>query len=184
MAGPTTGPGAASNGLIKAIHGECDFGDQILLYLATGDNRGNPKMDTAFSPYVGVPLPQARSVADQKIQECDANLSKQETAKASAEASAKAKDSQATALAEASALATHDKATRLASEQKTCAAALGGRVRDGGNFADLCVSNIQGSTTDGSRTSCNYAQIAFQPDGTLTTSDIASIKSGYPGCFP
>jgi hypothetical protein len=141
-------------------------------------------MDTAFSPYVGVPLPQARSIADQKIQDCDANLSKQEAAKASAEASAKAKDSQAAAEVQASALASHDKATRLESEQKTCTAALGGKVREGGNFADLCVSNSQGNTTDGSRTSCNHAQIAFQSDGTLTTSDIASIKSGYPGCFP
>ncbi|MHC6219210.1 hypothetical protein [Arthrobacter sp. MMS24-S77] len=110
-------------------------------------------------------------------------MSKQEAAQGSAEASARAKASQSAAEVQASAQAVQDRAALLAAEQKACSATLGGRVRDGGNFADLCVSSNQGNTTDGSNTSCGYAEIAFQPGGTLTSADIASIKSGYPGCF-
>lgn len=43
----TSTASAASNGLIKAIHTECDVGDQILKYLATGDNQSNPQLDTS-----------------------------------------------------------------------------------------------------------------------------------------
>lgn len=142
------------------------------------------KLDTAFSQYVGVPLPQARSIADKNIQECDANLSKQESAQASTEASARAQASQAAAEAQASAQAAQDNAARRAIEEKACGAALSGQVKGGGLFADLCVSTSQSSSNDGSRTLCSAAQVAFQPDGTLSETDITSIKSGYPGCFP
>ncbi|MGM7774450.1 hypothetical protein ACSVHC_00245 [Arthrobacter sp. KNU-44] len=189
--GPVIGPSAptpqapdAGSGLVTPVHARCDVGNKVLHYLASGDNGGDPQLDVLLSKYVGVSLPQARAVADQQIQQCDANLSKQEAAQASAEASAKAKASQAAAEAQASAQAVQDQAALLATEQKACAAALGGQVRDGGFFADLCVSSSQGSTTDGSHTSCAYAEIPFQPGGTLTSADLASIRSGYPGCFP
>jgi len=181
---PVPGATGAGNGLVKALHARCDVGNKVMHYLATGDNEGDPQLDVLLSKYVGVDLPQARAVADQQIQQCDANLSKQEAAQASAEASASAKASQAAAEAQASERATQDKAARLVTEQKACSAALGGKVRDGGSFADLCVSSAHGSTTDGSNTDCGYAQIAFQRDGTLASADIAGIKDGYPGCFP
>ncbi|WP_442545224.1 hypothetical protein ACSBOX_05980 [Arthrobacter sp. KN11-1C] len=151
-------------------------------YLATGDNGGDPQLDVLLSKYVGVDLPQARAVADQQIQQCDANLSQQEAAQASAAASASAKASQAAVEAQASAQAFQDKAVHLAVEQKACGT-IGGNVREN-LFGDLCVSSNGGSTTDGSHTSCGYAQIGFLQDGTLDSAEIANIKSGYPGCFP
>nr|WP_015061708.1 hypothetical protein [Arthrobacter sp. 31.31]AFK88715.1 Flagellar hook-associated protein flgK [Arthrobacter sp. 31.31] len=172
----------AGNGLVKALHARCDVGNKIMHYLATGNNGGDPQLDVLLSKYVGVDLPQARAVADQQIQQCDANLSKQEAAQASAEASASARASYAAAEAQASAQAVQDKAARLVTEQKACAA-ISGDVTEN-LFGDLCVSNAKGSTTDGSHTSCGYAQIGFQPDGTLASADIAAIKDGYPGCFP
>ncbi|MET4622801.1 hypothetical protein ABIE18_004280 [Arthrobacter sp. 2762] len=140
------------------------------------------QLDVLLSKYVGVDLPQARAVADQQIQQCDANLSRQEAAQASAEASASARASYAAGEAQASAQAVQDKAARLMTEQKACAA-IGGHLTEN-LFGDLCVSNAQGSTTDGSHTSCGYAQTGFQPDGTLASADIAAIKDGYPGCLP
>jgi hypothetical protein len=176
----TTGSG--SGGLVAAMHAQCDVGEKVLRYLATDDNGGDAQLDVLLSKYVGVPLPQARAIADQQIQQCDANVSGHEAAQASASASAKAQASRAAAETQASAQAAQDKAARVAAEQKACAP-LGGQVRDGGSFADLCVSTKQGSTTDGSRTSCAFAQIPFQPDGTLSSSDIDGFKDGYPGCF-
>lgn len=174
---------SASAGLIQAVHDQCDFGSKILHYLATGDNQGDPKLDTAFSQHVGVPVPQARAIADQAIERCDESLSKQEAAQASAAASAQTKASAAAAEAQASAKAAQDRAERLAKEQRVCAP-LGGTVRAGGDIsADLCVSNNKGQTTDEAHLSCAYATIPFQPDGTLSAADIASFKEGYPGCF-
>lgn len=179
----TENPGSTSAGLIQAVHERCDFGSKILHYLATGDNQGDPKLDTAFSQHVGVPVPQARAVADQAIERCDEAISKQEAAQASAAASAQTKASAAAADAQASAKAAQDKAERLVGEQKVCAP-LGGTVRDGGDIsADLCVPNNTGQTNDEAHLSCTYATIPFQPDGTLSAADIAIFKDGYPGCF-
>lgn len=174
---------SASAGLIQAVHGQCDFGSKILHYLATGDNQGDPKLDTAFSQHVGVPLPQARAIADEAIGRCDEAVSNQEAAQASAAASAQTKASAAAAEAQASSKAAQDKAERLAKEQKVCAP-LGGTVQDGGGVgADLCVSNNKGQTTDEAHVSCAYATIPFQSDGTLSAADVATFKDGYPGCF-
>jgi biotin carboxyl carrier protein len=183
MGSATENPGSASAGLIQAIHGQCDFGSKILHYLATGDNQGDPKLDTAFSQHVGVPLPQARAVADQAIERCDEALSKQEAAQASAAASSQTKASAVLADAQASAKAAQDKAERLLQEQKVCAP-LGGTVQDGGDVsADLCVPSNKGQTTGEVPLSCTYATIPFQADGTLLAADIATFKQGYPGCF-
>jgi biotin carboxyl carrier protein len=178
MGSATENPSSASAGLIQAVHDQCDFGSKILHYLATGDNQGDPKLDTAFSQHEGVPLPQARAIADQAIERCDEAVSKQEAAQASAAAEASA----ASTEAQASAKAAQDKAERLAKEQKVCAP-LGGTVQDGGGVgADLCVSNNKGQTTDEAHLSCAYATIPFQPDGTRSAADIATFKGGYPGC--
>ncbi|KRE67759.1 hypothetical protein ASG92_14095 [Arthrobacter sp. Soil736] len=179
----TEDPSSPSAGLIHAVHHQCDFGSKILRYLATGDNQGDPKLDTAFSQHVGVSLPQARAMADQSIERCDAAISKQEAAQASAAASAQAEASEAEAEAQASAMAAQDKADRLTREQKVCAP-LGGTVQDGGDIsADLCVSTNKGEATDEAHLSCASATIPFQPDGTLSAADIATFKEGYPGCF-
>lgn len=113
--------GSGANGLIKAVHSNCDFGDVMLRYLASGDNQGNPNLDTSLSQYVGVPVPQARGIADRYVQDCDARLSKQEAEQASAAASVQAEASRAAAEAQAVAQAAKDKATLLVVEQKACA---------------------------------------------------------------
>jgi biotin carboxyl carrier protein len=177
--GATGESSSTSTGLIQAIHHECDFGSTILRYLATGDNQGDPKLDTAFSQHVGASFPQARAIADQAIERCDAAISKQEEAQASAQAEVSA----AAAEAKASAKAAQDKADRLAREQNVCAP-LGGTVQDGGDIsADLCVSTNKGNATDEAQLSCASATIPFQADGTLSAADIATFKEGYPGCF-
>ncbi|MDR6688982.1 pyruvate/2-oxoglutarate dehydrogenase complex dihydrolipoamide acyltransferase (E2) component [Arthrobacter sp. 1088] len=183
VSGATGEPSSASAGLIQAVHHQCDFGSTILRYLATGDNQGDPKLDTAFSQHVGVSLPQARAIADQAIERCDAAISKQAAAQASAAAAAQAEASAAVAEAQASAKSAQDKMQRLAREQKLCAP-LGGTVEDGGeNSADLCVSTNKGNATDEAQLSCAFATIPFQPDETLSAADIATFKEGYPGCF-
>lgn len=183
-ASPTSSGSAASNGLIKAVHSECDFGDQILKYLATGDNQGNPQLDTVLADYVGVPLPKARGIANQKIQDCDAKLTKQRQAVVEESAAAVAQENRASAAAEESAQAVQDRAALLVIEQDACTAALGGTVSDkGGGQRDFCVSASRGSTNDGSNTSCAFALIAFQPDGTLLKEDVTGVQHAYPGCF-
>jgi hypothetical protein len=179
----TETPGSAAAGLVQPVHHQCDFGSTILDYLATGDNKGDPKLDTAFSQHVGVPLPQARAIAEQAIERCDTAISKQEAAQASATASAQAEAAEVVAEAQASAKAAQETAARVAREQKVCAP-LGGTVEDGGDSsADLCVSTNKGNATDEAGLSCASATIPFQPDETLSAADIATFKEGYPGCF-
>src|SRR4051812_31574248 len=43
---------ADASGLIPAQYPQCDLGSQILSYLATGDNGGDPGMDQLFASYV------------------------------------------------------------------------------------------------------------------------------------
>lgn len=178
---PPSATAAADNGLVAAAHAKCNVGAKILHYLATGDNQGDPQLDILYARDVGTSLPQARSIASQNIQRCDANLFQQEAQQASAAASSAAKASQAAAEAQASAQAAQDKAARLAIEQGSCTAA-GGNLRVGGVFTnDLCVSAPQSKS--GAGTSCSAAYIEFQSDGTLSSKDISDLKATYPGCF-
>jgi hypothetical protein len=94
-------------------------------------------------------------------------------------ASASAEASRVAAEAQSSGQAAQNKAARLVVEQEACAA-LGGTVRESAWYSDLCVSN-QGESSDG--TSCGFASIPFQSDGTLLSKDISDFKGGYPGCF-
>jgi hypothetical protein len=87
---------ADTNGLITAQYARCDVGAQILNYLATGDNGGDPGLDQVFASFVGVPAPQARALADQYIQNCDAQQAEQEAA-ASSSAAALAAEAAASA---------------------------------------------------------------------------------------
>jgi hypothetical protein len=165
-------PAAASGGLVTAVHGQCDFGEKILHYLATGDNQGDPQLDTAFSEYVGVSLPRARSIADQQIQQCDARLSKQEAAQASAAAAASAADS-------AQAAAEQEEEAVQATQEKSCAA-IGGTVDPKWGW---CASTVQGNPSGEPGSDCEYASVAFNPDGTLATWSSSTTKDSYPGCF-
>lgn len=98
--GPTSARTTASvNGLVVARHRQCDFGDRLLRYLATGDNGGEPWYDQQFANDVGVSLPAARAIADEAIQKCDADLDRQAATSAAETASAAAKTSEEQAAA-------------------------------------------------------------------------------------
>lgn len=62
------------NGLIVAQNPACaTLGETVLRYLTDGDNRGDPSLDIEYADSVGVPLPQARAIADDAILECDSS---------------------------------------------------------------------------------------------------------------
>ena len=176
-AGQATAPASADDaGLIKAAHAQCDVGQKILRYISTGDNQGDPQLDVEFSRNVGSPLPQARSIADQYIQQCDASLSKQEAAQASAAAEAQAKASASAAAAQAAADRTAAEAAVQTNQQIACAA-IGGRLDTG-----ACYSIVQGSP-GGPGLDCRYALITFKQDGTIDPAALADLKAQLPGCF-
>ncbi|MEO3931320.1 hypothetical protein WMO79_00710 [Micrococcaceae bacterium Sec7.4] len=178
----STAPSADASGLVPALHAQCDFGAQIMRYLATGDNGANPQLDQGFAQYVGVPTPQARSIVDTAIQNCDAAESKRQAAQASAQASAKAEQLRAAAQAQAAAQAAQAKTDARATEQKACAA-IGGKVieRDGGGWQDTCKSTNPGKSNYGD--SCSLAELAFQPDGTLDSANVSNLRQEVPGCL-
>jgi hypothetical protein len=165
-------PDAAGSGLVTPVHARCDVGNKILHYLATGDNGGDPQLDVVLSKDVGVSVPQARAIADQEIQQCDAAMSKQEASQASAAA-------QATAAASAAAAAEQKKADVQATQTKSCAA-IGGKVDPDWGW---CASTVPGNPSGKPGSDCKYANVAFNPDGTLATWSSSTTKDFYPGCF-
>ncbi|CCG02363.1 hypothetical protein [Blastococcus saxobsidens] len=134
-------PVADENGLIRAQYSACDLGKEILRYLATGDNGGDPGMDRVFAQYVGVPVPQARALADEWIVACDEQYAEQESAEISAAAEASARASASAASAAASASRAQHNAAVAAEEKRSCAA-IGGQARDG-----ICESTSPGHVT-------------------------------------
>jgi hypothetical protein len=173
---PTTSTG---NGLVKALHAHCDVGSKVLSYLATGDNGGDPQLDVLLSKYVGVGLPQARAIADQQIQQCDANLSEQEAAQASAAAASRAAASQAAIAATEAADAARDKAAVQATQVTSCAA-IGGHVDTRSGW---CASTVKGNPSGQPGSDCSYASVPFNPDGTLAKWSSSTSRDSYPGCF-
>jgi hypothetical protein len=121
---------------------------------------------------VGVPLPQARAIADQQIQQCDTDLSKQESAQASAAAASQAASSAAAALAQ-------QRAAVQAEQQRSCTE-IGGRVDTDWGW---CASTVQGNPSGKPGSECKYASVAFNPDGTIAKYSYDSDKDFYPSCF-
>jgi hypothetical protein len=68
--------------VIKATHPQCDRGQKIFHYITTGDSQGDSQLSVAFSKYLGAPAEKARSIANQYVQQCDANLDKKPSASA------------------------------------------------------------------------------------------------------
>ena len=174
---PTTAPPKSdSAGLVAAVHPQCNAGQKILRYLADGNNQGDPQLDERFSQYVGVPAPQARGIADQYIQQCDAAFSKQEANQASAAAKAEA-DASASAAAAVEASQQAQEQQQIQANKESSCAAIGGRI-DG----DMCRSTVQGSP-GGPGLDCSYASITISTNGTIDPAAIADLKSQLPGCF-
>lgn len=149
------------------------MGNKILHYLATGDNGGDPQLDVLLSKYVGASQPKARAIADQQIQQCDANLSGQEVAQASAAAASRA-------AASAAADAAAEKAAVKATQVSSCAA-IGGRIDTNWQWY---ASTVKGNPSGEPGADCSNASVAFNPDGTLAKWSISTEKDFDPGCFP
>lgn len=151
-AAPSTS--AADTGLVKASHPQCDLGEKIFHYLSTGDSQGDHELGVAFSKYLGVPADQARSIANQYVQQCDAGLDKK--------ASAPATPGQT------------DPATLQITQAASCDA-IGGTVQGG-----LCHSTAQGSPGG---PDCRNAVVGFAPDGNVDPAALSDAKAKMPGCF-
>jgi hypothetical protein len=145
---------ASDAGLVKASHPQCDLGEKIFHYISTGDSQGDHQLGVAFSKYLGVPADQARSVANEYVQQCDAGLDKK--------ASAPATPGQT------------DPATLQITQAASCDA-IGGTVQGG-----LCHSTAQGSPAG---TDCRNAVVGFAPDGNVDPAALADVKAKMPGCF-
>jgi pyruvate/2-oxoglutarate dehydrogenase complex dihydrolipoamide acyltransferase (E2) component len=159
-------------GLVTAIYARCDTGKRVLHYLATGENGGDSQLDVLLSRYVGVPLPQARAIADQQIQQCDTDLSKQEAAQASAAAASQA-------AASAAAAAAKQTAAIQAEQQRSCAA-IGGRVDAEWGW---CASTVKGNPSGNPGAECENANVAFNTDGSIADYAYTTDKDFYPSCF-
>lgn len=167
--GPTSARTTASvNGLVVARHRQCDFGDRLLRYLATGDNGGEPWYDQQFANDVGVSVPEARAIADEAIQKCDADLDRQAAASAAETASAAAKTSEVQAAA-----------AQVARRKQSCAA-IGGRYDDTGVW---CASTVQGNPSGEAGADCRNSRVPFEGDG-IDRAALAHENEWYPGCFP
>jgi len=168
-------PVADADGLVKAQHPQCDVGQRILRYLATGDNGGQPALDQRFANYVGVPPAQARAIADKAIQDCDQQVYTQESQAAVVSSEAQALASRAAREnAAASALA--------AQEAKSCAA-IGGRFSD-----DRCYSTVKGNPSGQPGVSCVFPDgtpiwLTFDSDGSVRRGEYQTSQQNYPGCF-
>ncbi|MDP9471522.1 MAG: hypothetical protein M3Q71_12785 [Chloroflexota bacterium] len=137
-------PGEEDNPLVPARYPDCDRGEQFLRYLATGDNGGVPDLDQLFAEYVSVPEPQARALASDWIEACNAQYAEQEAAESSAQAEADASAAaDASQAAEASAEAGRAAEVR-ATMERSCAA-VGGEVAERAMFGVGCHSTVQGN---------------------------------------
>lgn len=158
----------SANGLVPARHPDCNIGGQLLRYLATGDNAGHPWLDQNYANDVGATPPQARAIADEAIEACDAALDQRAAA--------------ATAAASASAAATSRQqaaAEQLTARESNCAA-IGGKYDAQWQW---CASTVSGNPSGEAGADCRNASVPF--DGvTIDPKAVRHELEWYPGCFP
>jgi hypothetical protein len=170
-------PTADAAGLVVAQYPQCDVGAEILDYLATGDNGGDPSVDQVFASHVGVPAPQARALADQYIESCDQQAAQQKAAASSSAAEASARESASAASAAASASQAQHDAAVAAQRQRSCAA-IGGQAGD-----SLCQSASQGSAANDPYYPCSAVYVEFTDEGTIDQTSLHNVSTDHPGCF-
>jgi hypothetical protein len=174
---PVYAPSVDDSGLVLAQHARCDQGAAILRYLATGDNGGDPSMDQLFASDVGVPLPQARALADKWIEACDQQAGEEEAAASSSAAAQVAQASASAASAAASASQAQHDAQVLAQQQRSCTA-IGGQAHDG-----ICQSDSAGHVTGDPYYPCSALVVQFTEDGTIDPGSLQDVNADHPGCF-
>jgi len=154
---------AEGNTLIPAQYPVCDRGAQILAYLESGNNNGDPELDTVFASYVGVPAPQARALAGQWIEACDEQQIVVEMAEAAAQAEIAASAAEA-----------RQEAAVTAERTRSCAAIGGEADHDG----DLCRAPAAAGED------CRFAWVYFTAEGTIDQESYANEMEYGGGCFP
>jgi hypothetical protein len=166
----------ASAGLVPPAHPQCNLGPLISHYLATGDNQGHPRLDQQLSQDVGVPVPQARAIADRYIEACDRQAD--DRAHASAAAASEAIAEASTSASRAAADAVHQ-----AKAKQSCAA-IGGRYSTND---DECYTTVHGNPSGRPGSDCDPGGypiwVTLNDDGSLAGSDYETAKDFYPGCF-
>jgi hypothetical protein len=171
-------PTAADDlGLVPAEHPICDVGAQILRYLATGDNGGDPVLDQLFASEVGSSKPQARALIDQYITQCDQRQD-QDIAASSSSAAAAVAESSYEAAATASRAAASASAAALAAQQQRSCAAIGGQS-DGSR----CQSASQGNVANDSYFPCSSVYVEYTEEGTIDQVSLHDVTTDHPGCF-
>ncbi len=160
-------PLADESGLVRAQYPACDVGAEILRYLETGDNGGDPGMDQVFADYVGVSEPQGRALASDWIEACNQQQAEQEAAEAS---SAAAESSAAAAAA--------SEVAQMAENRRACEA-ISGRYVEPSVWGGACESPVEGNPSGESFKDCGHAWITFP----ATEADLAQLVTDYPGCF-
>lgn len=170
-----TATAADTAGLVPAEYPQCDIGAQILRYLQTGDNGGDPQLDVQFANYVGASPAQARALADQAIQQCDQQAATQQSSQAYAQ-------STSAAAASASAAQAQQDAATAAQKQQSCAA-IGGRVDQEFGGAGVCASTVPGDPSGQPGAECASAYVTFSLDGTLDSDSYKTAKHDHAGCF-
>jgi len=154
---------AGGNVLVAAQYPQCDQGAEILAYLESGNNNGDPELDRVFASYVGVSAPQARALAGQWIEACDTQQVQMEMAEAAAQAEAAA-----------SAAEVRREAAVNAERTRSCAA-IGGEADIAG---DLCRAPAAAGED------CRFAWIYFTAEGAIDQESYANEMKWGGGCFP
>lgn len=154
---------AKGNVLVAAQYPQCDRGAEILAYLESGNNNGDPELDRVFASYVGVSAPRARALAGEWIEACDTQQVQMQSAEAAAQAEAAASAAQARHEAEVTA------------ERTRSCAAIGGEADHAG---DLCRAPAAAGED------CRFAWLYFTAEGTIDQESYANEMEWGGGCFP
>jgi len=160
------------------------IGLEVARYLETGDNAGDPELDTGYAQDLRYILDSPRQAqpglirldADDATAKCDAKVDAA-TAQAVAAAAAAAQqqrmaDEQAT------------RAAQLQAAQRKSCAAIGGQRGTGTSGGARC------NSTQTSNSHCMLhdfvaypVYVSFTEDGSIATADYSDTKRNYPGCF-
>jgi len=179
MSVPPTSPAAPTSSPVTAQHPQCDLGNAVLHYLATGDSQGNMSLQMDLSSYVGASSSAALGVAKAYVRSCDDKAAQQDQYRANADTRASAYASEQASLTDATAA----RQAALTREQAGCTA-LHGKFIEMAPFADECYSGYPETSTATAFYDCPITWVNFLQDGSVDPNDLAGKKQTYPACWP
>jgi hypothetical protein len=182
LAGCSGVPSVLDGQLVAAHHPQCDHGRDLIRYLASGDNQGEPGFDVHYANLVGTLSPaEMRARADDWIEQCDqAADAAQQAADASAAAVVVQQQEVAQAAQEATAAAKvrAQQNTKLSTE---CAAA-SGRFDPG---LQRCYSTVDGNPSGNPGAACSLngrPAYLFPVNGSFAAGRDGFART-HPGCW-